>query len=1044
MVGRLQDTGHMMRLKESWNPVVLDYDKEFGGITTGVSPNELIKAYNLTFTRRVICLVESPDQGGYWSRKDWDCPVPIGSTVRFVELPRGGGKSNPLQIIATIAIIAISVYTGGIAAAAWGAAAGAGVQAGVLIAGSLLLNMFFGSSSDGLSNSDNGQPENIYSINAGGNNIRLGQPFAECFGYFKRYPDLVQLSYVSNENNQQYLYFYAIISVGHLDVHGVYIDETPLSEYTGAQYNILPPGTTLLSDGRYYESIPTIVPRVVWTCPEISGQELSTSWTTAIVSARGTMVEQIEYDVLFNALIGFNDEGDRFAWAVTVVAEARLVDNYGNPTTEWAGIHSRTYVGASISPLRYSNKVSVPFGPGRYQFRVRRTSNKSISEKITDTVMVTGLRGYGPEHPYYGDVTCIEGRVMATERLNGEVVNKLNVVATRKLLPVGPEGFGPTLLPTTSIIDAIAYIVTSSNGGRQPATALKWDILYALKNQVDYLGHSFNYVFSSQGSVMDAAKKAAQCSRMVPYLPGGQFCLVRDDYHALPSTTFTDDDIDEGSLEFTYSLASPSSPTCVKVNYLDPITWTDDYVLYYDSRGSEEIPLELVLDGCLSRQQAYEHAVYLYNDIFNNGVVVEFTTGLKGHIPPLFSKVAIGTTHVDWGQSGKIAAVDDGLIWLSEPVDFGEVTTGKMFISESSGYAGGPYTVEKTGNPFCVSGNILGLKTIADDNINASSFLFGPIDKDPVFIRLMGIQPQARNKIKLFGTIIDDTTYDIPGAAPSRPEPYPTGGTLTYVSLLLLSENNYRVNWSGASTVFRVEVDLGSGYTIIEDLYQAYTKTFTASSDTVTVRITPYYDGSLITAQAMTDTIEVIPAPENFTVIATDTSITATWDAVSDAIGYNVELLVDSESKGIRYVDETSITISLNDLAPVDGPWPSFITRVSAILGTGSSLWATETTNVPALNTPEEPILQSLLTGAVIISWSGVTSATGYKLYMGSTETFDPVIAGDLVYSGDLLTATVVVDLSSPYEYYFKVAGTNPYYHAIEDLVFSTSLEVSG
>lgn len=1030
-----------MRLKESWNPVVLKNDKEFVGVLDGLSPNQLIYEYNIGPSNRLLCLVESKTGGGYWSKKDWDFPVPVGSTVRFVEIPRGGGKSNPLQIVATIALIVISVYTGGIAAAAWGAAAGAAVQAGVLIAGSLLLNMFFGS--DSSTSTDQGKPDSIYSINSGGNSLRIGQPFAECFGYFKRYPDLVQLSYTSIESNNQYLYFYMIITVGECDIHGVYIDETPLMEYEGASYRILPPGQTLLPDGRYYESIPTIVPRVVWTSPEISGQELSTSWVTAIVSARGTMVEQIEYDVLFSALIGFNDEGDRFAWGVSVVAEARLVDDDGVATTDWAQIHSRYYVGASISPLRYSNKVPVPFGAGRYQFRIRRTSNKSISEKISDNVIVTGLRGYGPEHPYYGDVTCIEGRVKATERLNGEVVNKINVVATRKLHPVGISGFGSNKVATTSIFDAIAYIVTSQNGGRQPSSFIKWDTLYELKNNVDYLGHTFNYAFTSQGSVMDAAKKAAQCSRMFPYMPGGQFCLVRDDYQALPAVSYTDDDIDEGSLKFTYNLATPDSPTCVRVNFLNPVTWQDDYVLYYDERGNENITLELTLDGCLSRQQAYEHAAYLYNDAMNNGVTVEFTTGLKGHIPSLWKKLSVCSSFVDWGQSGKIVAVEPGLIWLSEPTNFGTGTVGKLIVSGDDGFVIGKYTVNKTENPYCVQGSIVDLKTIQDDGLKAYSYMFGPEGKEFVYIRLMGIHPQARNKVRLFGTIIDDNTYNIPGAAPSRPEPYPTTGTLISLSLFSTEEGEYKAIWYGSSTVFKVEVDTGSGYTTIEDLYQGFTKTFSAESDTVTVKVTPYYDGELITAQALTNAITTVPAPGNLEVVAGVEDISASWDGVSDAVGYNIEILYSGDSMGVRYSTETSVNIKCSDLIPVGGPWSSFSVRVAAVTEDKIGAWAVENVVVPALAVPSGPVLQSKLTEAVIISWGSVAGATGYVLYKGLYEDFIPSSDGELVYQGTNFGATVEADLTTPYEYFFKIAATNVYYTDVEDLVFSNSLIVA-
>ena len=66
--------------------------------------------------------------------------------------------------------------------------------------------MFFGQNN--LPSSDFQVGKSVYSINAGGNALRIGQPFAEWFGKQKRYPDLIQLSYSRIENNEQYMYFF--------------------------------------------------------------------------------------------------------------------------------------------------------------------------------------------------------------------------------------------------------------------------------------------------------------------------------------------------------------------------------------------------------------------------------------------------------------------------------------------------------------------------------------------------------------------------------------------------------------------------------------------------------------------------------------------------------------------------------------------------------------------------------------------------------------------------------------------------------------------
>ena len=73
-----------------------------------------------------------------------------------------------------------------------------------------------------------------------------------------------------------------------------------------------------------------------------------------------------------------------------------------------------------------------------------------------------------------------------TDKLSGDVVNKINVVATRKLPVITDSGFSVgtdgylNLQPSTSIIDSICYMVTAENGGRMPESFLKWDTLFFL------------------------------------------------------------------------------------------------------------------------------------------------------------------------------------------------------------------------------------------------------------------------------------------------------------------------------------------------------------------------------------------------------------------------------------------------------------------------------------------------------------------------------------------------------------------------------------
>ena len=127
---------------------------------------------------------------------------------------------------------------------------------------------------------------------------------------------------------------------------------------------------------------------------------------------------------------------------------------------------------------------------------------------------------------------------------------------------------------------------------------------------------------------MDACTKAAKCGRAVPAMPGGLFMLVRDQLQVLPSQAYTEDDYTKGTLELSHSLRTEDSPTCVEVQYVDPDTWETESVYCYDvGTGSTENPAVLRLDGCTSRQHAYEEGMYMYWDDQLNRTAVAFRPG---------------------------------------------------------------------------------------------------------------------------------------------------------------------------------------------------------------------------------------------------------------------------------------------------------------------------------------------------------------------------------------------------------------------------------
>lgn len=1029
-----------------------------------MTPNRIILQNALAFHGPVVCMVDD----GFWLRADWDCPIPVGATVRFIEAPQGDifGK-----ILGAIAVIVASIYfpgalgLTGMAATLMGAA--------ISIAGSILLGMMFGATA--ATNSDQGTPATVYGL-SNVNRARRGEPFAERFGRRPFYPD-VAMSYTRFENNEQYLYLLLIVGIGNYSTIVPTIGKTPLSDYAGVTTSTVQPGVT-----------PTICPNVVWTSTEVSSQELDTDYVNFVVNPRGTLAYFIEYDVVFpGGLIGYNDEGDPYSVTVSLLPRCRLVDDYGNPTSDWVNLpvpgggidvvaqnlsqftmglggwspsaysainaNAVGFTAASKDPRRWTKTVPVPLGPGRYEFSVRRANAASSDAKVMDRCSLAGLRAIGGAHPPVSGVTMWEAKILATNQMNADSGSKIQLEATRMLYPVTSTGFGSTLTATRSIVDACAYIVTGENGGRQGPSILAWDVLAELRSDFAAKGYWFDHGFTGRVSVMDACSTVAACAAAVPYTPGGLFCLAANTLQLTHGVPFTDDDFDPDSLRITTTFRTPASKTCVRVKYYDPATGQDETVDCYETGGSVLNPQEVALDGCVSRQQAWEVGLLLYRDMVKSRVNVEFTTGLKGNLPSLFSWIPVASTVANWNQTGVVAAVESGgVFWTSEPVDFEGEETGWLLLALPDGTKGGPYVVTPTASAHkVITSTPIATSlatTIQDDDVRATRYIFGPASKNERLVRVMAIVPEGRDKVTISGQVVVEEIYDAFGTAPGFESNVVTGAPLMSVGVYFQeyagSAYSFYASWIGSAPEYRVEINTGAGYSIIQDNYTAFATAFTVAGSTVTVRVTPYVNSSLATDSALVVTYSIAPAPAGLAVVVTNESVAVSWNAVASATKYQVELFVGATSVGMREVTTTSTIFTTAQLQALGGPWATFAVRVRAIVNAIPTLDAVETVGVSPLAAPTGLTLQSTLSSAVILSWNAVAGATGYRLYLGTSSGFNPATNGSLKYSGSNTSATVSVSLVAPYAHYFRVAATDAYHQNASDLTFSGTLEVSG
>ena len=993
-----------MNIDKKSNPYILSHDTIVSGFKEPVSPTQVIHELELSFPRPFILLIDGVPTG----RDDWDLPVPIASTLHFIELPRGD-DINPLHILAAIVLVVLVVVThGAILGAAWGTPTLAAIGAGIVsLIGGLLINMMF--APDALERLD--RPDDIFNFTAAGNQNKLGSPIPEHFGRFLCFPDYVQNPYTRIENNKQYLYFIGVIGKGEFDIENVFIDKTLASSFGELQYNIIPPGAS-----------PTLVPDLVWSSTAFNSQKLSRQWLIGTVNPAGTECTHVGVDFIFPAgLVHNHFEGNIYTWCVTYYVQMRKIDDRGVPISDWHLSLAQQRCARTIQPLRYGHKLPVPFGAGRYEVGVKTSVASTDIEsgrarEFNIDLHIGGVCGYGAAHLPRTDVTMVEFRGMATDKLHGRITNKFNVVATRKLNTVTATGFSPTKVATSSIIDAIAYTITSPNGGNYSSGTLNFPELFNLRTSLATQGYFFNHRYTSRLSVMAAIKQMAQCGRSIPYLPGGTVSIIQDKAHALSTQVFSEEDYDTGSFKMQHIIKTVDSATYVEVSYINPDTWQREEVTYLEIGGSYETPAKLTLTGCTSRQHAYEIAAYMYKDDNLNRTAIEFTTGLKGHLPAPGDRLRLSVSMLDWGQSGVITSAEAGLVWLSEPVDFKTDSSGILHLTSPTGDVVSLGCQPSAHSHAVVATLLSWVKTAETHGTDATRYLFTPVSTTTLEARFIAARPSGENKIRLFCSTYNELTYEHPGIAPVASFEQGILPLLSSVHYVHLSALSVQISWTGTASKYRVEV----GTTIVIDDLTVSTFTATVPTYTGTIKVTPYDAGVLSPANAVQIPFDILAPVNNLQITVNDgITLSATWSAVAGADHYVASILVGGDFLSNQVITTPSVTKQLADISNIPS---SFTLRVVSVKGTAQSEPTEITVNVAAPPIPANFGLISHLTNGFILGWDEVTGASGYTLHMGTTTGFTPTAANRVALS-TTLNATVSADVSGVYSHFFRIAA---------------------
>ena len=708
----------------------------------------IIKKRHISLAMPTICVVN----GTAILRKNWNLELNDKDIVCFVTLPLGGGGggSNPISVVLSIVLIAATVITGGAVGAAYGAIWGGMAAAGVAVGGGMLINALVPTPKatlNGIASLSTQSP--TYSLQAQGNQARLGNPIPVIYGRHLIYPDFASQPYYAYINDEQYVYQVHCIGQGYYDIEKIRIEDTPISSFEEITYQVINPGETN-----------TLFRDDVVTSPEVAGQELLKDKTIGpfVLNPTESAIDKIEIDIACQrGLYYANDSGSLNTKSVQWQVDARGIDDEDNALGDWFTLGIETLSANTVNGLYRTYTYSV--AQGRYEVRATRLDDKDVSSRAGHELRWASAKGYIVSTPNYGNVTLLAIKMKATNNLSQRSSRMVNCIVTRKLPTWSPTTGWTGIEATRSIAWAIVDILKASYGAQLTDKSIDLEELYRLDQTWSFRGDTFNGVFDSKLTVYDALSRVCKVGRSVPYIQGGIVRFVRDEPKEIPVALFGPRNIVKNSLSIQYIMPSEDTADSVCVQYFSDKTWKSSEITGTFAGSTSDKTATVELFGCTDKNQALREAVYMALANRYRRRIVSFSTELEGLIPSYGDLISITHDMPNWGTGGEIISVNGTTLTLSEPVVFEEGQNHYLALRTQTGELAGPYRITSGSLPNeVVLRETPSIEIETGTKSERTHFAFGTQDKWGTLARVTSIKPRS-DKVEITAVVEDNRVH---------------------------------------------------------------------------------------------------------------------------------------------------------------------------------------------------------------------------------------------------------------------------------------------
>jgi sulfur carrier protein ThiS len=654
------------------------------------------------------------------SRGDWHTvKVTHADKVDVCQFARGGDGSDPVRIIAQIAVVALAIFAPQLAGIAYGTWKASALQAGILLAGNLVIAAVFPPVVPGVGDRDDVPPS--FSIAGSRNRARVGQPLPLVVGRHKIAPDLGTRPFTSQNSEDAFLEQIFNFGYGDLEITDIKIGETPIDNFENIQTQFsdandeitLVPGDVVSTTGGALEPGAGFTERT--SAADVTRLVVDLNGTLFATSSEGdflqdTVVIQIEYKPTSSStwlpFFDVSNSGQRFA----VQADAEgVAGNFG-----FSNVQLRN---SSPQTLRRTFEREVP--KGEYDVRLRRVTPDRNDNRRTAQIVWSQLRSYQVDNGDYEAQTRYAVRVQASGQLNG-TIDSLNAIASAKI-PVFDTGSNTFITQESSNPAWIFYYIAkgqrAANGRRlfglgYTDAQIDLDKIKEWAEWCDDNQLECNYVFQNDLTTMDMLALVARTGRATPTFQTGRLGVVYD-RDSLPIVQrFGMSNIIENTFEVSYISERLADEIIVEfVN--EDAQWVRDEVSVTVNDGSSSTPsrpARLFLQGVTTQAQAAKEANLIAARQFYHTKRISFETDLEGFIVNRGDVIAVSHDMTNYGSSGNVVSGNNNSLVLDRDVTFEVGNTYHISVRTPEG----DFNTVEVVNPSTIVDTETNLLTLAD------------------------------------------------------------------------------------------------------------------------------------------------------------------------------------------------------------------------------------------------------------------------------------------------------------------------------------------